>query len=129
MKKLDNLCTMKVDSRLWVLTSPLTFRESGGGLYQIPTGFFTDGASTPRILWSICPPMDGDSAEPAVLHDWLYSKSCPLVFTRKEADDIFLEAMRCAGVLWARRTAIYSGVRIGGSSSFRACFDWEKLIK
>ena len=132
IKRITPLKTEKIGPNLWRLTAPLTFiytTEAGNTrTYTVPAGFITDGASTPRFLWSICPPMGGRTAEAAVLHDWFYSKTCSITATRAYADEMFLLAMQANGVSWKRRKAIYRGVRIGGGSSFQAMFCNEKCL-
>lgn len=80
----------------------------------IPAGFLTDGASVPRGLWNIFPPF-GRYNRASLLHDYLYKtgriNNAPV--TRKQADDLFLDAMKALGVSWATRWAMWAGVRAG----------------
>ena len=79
-------------------------------IITVPIGFRTDFASVPRPLWSFLPPV-GLYAKAAVIHDYLYeSKSRP----RKEADEIFLEAMVILGVPRWKRTLMFWAVRVFG---------------
>lgn len=119
-----NLCTRKIGPQLWQLTHPLSIHN-----YLVPAQFYTDGASNIRLLWAVCSPMTGRHAEPSVLHDWLYSLDCPLKLTRKEADLIYLEAMKIYKVNPVLRTAIYRGVRLGGSGSFKKIHSIQKCHK
>jgi len=132
MRRVTPLCTEKIGPNLWILTAPLVFvyttEARNTRTYTIPKGFITDGASTPRFLWSICPPMGGRTAEAAVLHDWFYSKTCSITATRPYADEMFLAAMIANGVSWRRRQAVYRGVRIGGWASFRKLYCTEKSL-
>ena len=67
----------------------------------IPKGFITDFATIPRIFQAIMPPTGtrkNSYGKAAVLHDYLYDKDCLYIFTRQEADLIFLEAMQARGV-------------------------------
>lgn len=120
MIRINELQTTKVGPKLWRLERALKFVHNDK-TYMVPSGFLTDGASTPRVLWSLCPPMAGLTAEPAVLHDYLYSRSSRYNVSRAEADWYFLLAMRSAGVSLARRQTVYEGVRIGGFAS------WQKM--
>jgi len=120
------LKTEKIGAKLWKIT--LTYYITvDGEQYVIARGFLTDGASNVRVLWGLCPPMSGLTAEPAVLHDWLYSLDCTLPLTRKQADQIFYQAMIEAGVSKLRAKAVYYGVRMGGASSFRKNYSIFKL--
>ena len=89
------------------------------GEIAVPNGFLTDGASVPRIFWSLFSPF-GDYFGAALVHDYLYSTG-NRKFSRRESDRIFLEAMEDAGVSWIKRQTIYRAVRLGGSSSFQGC--------
>jgi hypothetical protein len=73
----------------------------------VPTGFTTDLASIPRLLWFIFPPT-GSYGKAAIIHDYLIVENKR---TRKECDDIFLEAMKVDDVGFFTRNIIYLGVR------------------
>jgi hypothetical protein len=107
---------MRGSSRLFVLSK--TFRYiSSFGIISVPTGFVTDGASIPKMFWSVLGPF-GDYFEAAVIHDYLYS-AANMKFTRLEADLIFKEAMYNIGVPWFRRDTIYRAVRMFGRRAFK----------
>jgi len=76
----------------------------------VPSGFITDFASIPRILWVFWPPM-GQYSGAAILHDYLYSSQ---KHSRDRCDDIFMEAMVVLGVSRRTRYALFYGVRCGG---------------
>ena len=77
----------------------------------IPKGFETDLASIPRGLrWLI--PQVGKHIQPAIVHDYIYSGKTFL--SRKQADDLFLDAMKAVGVSWWKRQLMHKGVRAGG---------------
>ena len=100
------LIVKQVGSRRWQLMYPLRWAE-----IEVPAGFVTDFASTPRWLWWLVPPY-GTYAWPSVIHDWLYFTDTG--GTRREADEAFREAMQDAGVPRWQRWLLYVGVRIGG---------------
>jgi hypothetical protein len=104
------------DSMLLKLTGPFRYYSSLGLVY-VPKNFVTDGASIPRVFWSILSPF-GAYFPAALVHDFLYSSKND-EFTRDEADGIFLEAMKDCGVPWHRRTIIYSAVRCAGWRFFK----------
>jgi hypothetical protein len=93
---------------------------SSKGIIVVPTGFRTDGASIPKVFWSILGP-HGSYFSAAIVHDFLYSKASNATWcmSRKDADDLFLEAMWNAGVGW-HRNIIHAAVRCGGWRSFKA---------
>lgn len=78
--------------------------------FEIPEGFVTDCASVPRGMWNLFPPT-GSYAKAAVFHDWLYRGG---KVSRKQADELFLDAMECLGEPWLTRYCLYWGVRLGG---------------
>ena len=88
----------------------------GYGEFRVPAGFHTDGASTPRAVWSIVPPF-GRYLEAAVVHDYFYRNRTSL--TRKAADRLFINMMEHAGVPWWKRKSMYFAVRAFGRSSWR----------
>ncbi len=73
----------------------------------IPKGFRTDFASIPKPFRMVVSPI-GLHGKAAVLHDYLCEYGN---MTRKEADGIFLEAMKILGVGWLKRTVMYRAVR------------------
>lgn len=87
----------------------------------IPKGFVTDLASVPKLV-RFLPYLDplGKNKEPAVLHDYLYSKQ---IVTRKQADKLFRKALKIEKIpsFWAG--VHYVGVRVGGR------FGWNKRKK
>lgn len=70
----------------------------------------TDFASIPWFLWSILPPT-GRYGKAAVIHDYLYEYR---LRPRKEADKIFLNAMKELGVPGWKRNIMYCAVRCFG---------------
>lgn len=103
----------------WQLETPLVYVSAIDGIATIivPGGFETDFASVPRFLLTYV--LTGNTAHaPAVVHDYLYRKAGWTV-TRKQADDVFLEAMKATGVPGWRRWLMYAGVRAGGGGGFK----------
>lgn len=85
----------------------------------VKPGFTCDLASVPRLpfaYWFA----GGTADKAAVLHDWLYwTGPC----TRKQADGVFLEAMKVSGISTWRRYPMYWAVRVG------AGFKWDEYRK
>ena len=114
---------MRGDCRIFCLTTSFRYRSSLGTI-TIPKGFFTDGASVPRIFWNIFSPW-GSYFSAALVHDYLYSKDSNDDFPvddRAVADKIFKEAMFNAGVGWVTRETVYRAVRLGGWVSYKKKF-------
>lgn len=82
---------------------------------DVPKGFVCDGASIPKVLWSIVgSPMDGGPLRAAITHDWL----CCQARTKSErrfADCCFDWVMEQSGVPKWRRMAMYLAVRAYGA--------------
>ena len=103
---------MRGRSRLFKLAAPFVFVSSKGKL-EVPAGFLTEGMSIPPVMWSWCNPF-AKGFEISVFHDYFYAEENIYGFTRKEADDLFLEGMSACGVPWLKRQAIYRAVRLFG---------------
>jgi len=110
---------MRGDSRIFRLMHFFRYHSSCGTV-TIPTGFITDGASIPKVFWSILYPF-GPYFPAALVHDYLYSKASNQFFhvSRETADKIFKEAMFNIGIGWITRETIYRAVRIGGRKSYK----------
>lgn len=101
----------------------------------VPKGFVFDGASVPRILWTligITP--DGLHRAAALVHDFIYrydgflpngsfweiGMNCELIglpgvrWNRDQADKLFARMLREGGVSKFKRRLMYQGVRLGG---------------
>lgn len=121
--------------RIYELTEEYTchWSDDQGKTYQlkIPKGYRCDGASVPRVLWSISDlTPDGVIRGPATLHDRLYENQGKVahlrvvdgdewvdsikVFTRKDADQLFRAYMKAAGVNKTTRRRAYWAVRLFG---------------
>jgi hypothetical protein len=107
--------------RVWRLEQDFAYDVGGKGsgvTIVVPKGFETDGASVPRIIWSLFPAW-GTYSRAAVIHDWLcynINSGTPLAVapTKTDAADIFYEAMVVCGTDPVTRRILYWGVRIGG---------------
>jgi hypothetical protein len=70
------------------VTAPYVFTAPWGANYEIPAGYTTDLASSPRALWSLLAPHElGFTA--TTIHDFLRDKGPGLGVTRAEADAAF----------------------------------------
>lgn len=107
-----------------ILREPLIFESARlGFVVAVPEGFTTDFASIPRGLWNVIPKR-GKHDKAAVLHDAGYRGKLldiygePLVLTRKQTDELFLEAMEVSGVGRLTRQTMFWAVRLFGGSSY-----------
>jgi len=98
----------RADGATWILTQ--RFRWRNGRTYEVPPLFVTDFASVPRPLWALFP-RTGRHQWAAVVHDYLYWSR---EVSRAEADKVFLDGMRDAGVRIFVRWCMYAAVRLFG---------------
>lgn len=93
----------------------------------IPKGYVTDLSSIPRRARSIISVV-GRQNGPSVGHDYIYEPAdndrpegqhqLP-GWAKKEADDLFLAAMKAVKVNWWRRNAMWLAVKFGGHRAWR----------
>jgi hypothetical protein len=78
----------------------------------VKAGLKFDGASIPRIMWSVVgSPFTGGYTKAALVHDGLYMSES---IKRARADIIFLDLMEQSCVGWFKRSVMYSAVRLAG---------------
>ena len=122
---LSDLVVKNVGSGLWQLTEPLEYHVGNfdsNEIIIVPKDFISDFASIPKPFIGLIP-KDGKWTIPSILHDYIYSLRGKLpnkTYSRKEADDIFDEAMQVMGVAWWTRKTMYAAVRLFGG------FAWKK---
>lgn len=99
-----------ISKNMWVLVEPFEYHVGHLGsdnVITVPAGFPTDFASSPQFAWSVIPPW-GDYGKAAVIHDFLYVVQTR---SRKESDNIFLEAMSVLKVNQCKKYIMYWYVR------------------
>lgn len=104
---------------VWILRETFVYDSDVlNARVTVPEGFQTDLASVPRLpVVYLLAGATGNEA--AVVHDFLYStQPC----TRKQADDVFHEALLAAGAPRWRAWMMWCGVRAGGGSH------WAKRV-
>lgn len=99
-----------INDREAVLTKDLVICFDGLQ-FTIKKGYKTDGASIPRIFWSIGSPYAGKTLSPSIFHDMMYESE---LYSRTCADNNFLFLMRKNGVSWIKRVTYWSAVRLFG---------------
>jgi len=107
---------------LWQTLEPLTWNDPLHGAITVKAGARTDGASIPRLLWSLVgtPMRDSRVTPAAIIHDQLYA-TCGIggQLSRESCDAIFYRALRAAGCPPHRAWLYWSGVRSGGWIGWR----------
>ena len=99
---------------LWTLMEDWDSPPLDGYYLQFLKGYQTDGASIPRIAWTLIgSPMDVPLLGPALCHDGLFSSQ--LTATHSESDWLFIRYMQMTGQInWAKRNMVWSQVRMWG---------------
>jgi len=99
---------------------------------MIDTGFLFDGASIPRLLWSmLTTPFNPLLLRAAAIHDHLYRTH---LVTKKVADRKFRSVLREDGVDEESAMSMYTAVRWGGHLSYKVgpakalVGPWDALI-
>ena len=100
---------------LWKLDKELVYQSDILGTITVPEGFETDLASVPELPF-VYLLAGGKASKEAVIHDYLYRTRTG---TRKQADDVFLEAMKATSQSWWRRSLMWAGVRLFGWTAYK----------
>lgn len=108
-----------IDGVNWRLSHSLSYRTKAYEISTVRACFIFDFASIPRFLaWLYPSAGDGESLYglASLWHDWLYChrKIGGRTIKRVEADNLFYEIMRYAGVSWWTAGRMYRAVRIFG---------------
>ena len=105
----------RINSDTYMLRDELSFENSKYKV-TIKPGLLTDGASIPKVFWSIigCP-LNGKYVGSALIHDGLYASH---VLSKEESDLLFLDMMEHNKVSLWRRKLMYWAVKFGGGSSY-----------
>lgn len=107
-----------LDHYKWKVWEPFSFyygeKEKPIFTIVVPTGYETDLASVPRILWAIFPP-HGKYAKAAIIHDFMYDKALK---TKEQADKAFYEGMLVLGVPKWKAKILYWGAKFFGKGNY-----------
>jgi hypothetical protein len=106
------------DGTQWIVWQDMEFvvtaDDKPTATITVPRGFVTDLASTPKSVWSLYPPF-GKYLAASILHDYLYwRQSC----RREDADKIFYQTMRDAGVDQATQSRFYLALSSEGEAAW-----------
>ncbi len=98
----------------WKLQYPLTYITPDDEKIIVPKDFLTDGASIPKVFWSIFGgPLSGRYIKSAIVHDYLCVLNNQDLYSRERADKIFEWAMAEEGATLPKRKAMWLGARLG----------------
>nr|WP_314464307.1 DUF1353 domain-containing protein [uncultured Novosphingobium sp.] len=96
------------DGRKLKLLTNLIYIEEDGHDWPVPKDWIVDGASIPRVFWSIIgSPLVGKYRNASIIHDYYCdTRSHPW----RETHRMFYEAMRCSGTGEAKAKVMYYAV-------------------
>jgi hypothetical protein len=107
----------KWDGLHWIVTSPFSYTDQEfNQKINIPSGFITDGASSPRFVIPVVSQW-GKHGRASVIHDWLYRYK-PV--DRKTADKMFVNAMKLDGVVKWKIFLIHFALQMFGKFSWKS---------
>ena len=100
------------DGRRVKLVRPFGYIDDAKLAWSVPKAAIVDGASIPKVLWSITGgPLEGEYRDASVIHDYFCDRrSRPW----KAVHRVFYEAMMTSGVNPLKARAMYAGVLLGG---------------
>ena len=101
---------------IWKVHEPFVFSFNGEFIY-VPQGFETDFASVPRPFRFIVP-KSGKYNQAAVVHDFVYIHLTH-IYTKEQADLMFLEGMKELGVNKFKRYIMYYSVKLFGKGNWK----------
>lgn len=120
----DEVASRKYGIDLWKIVEGYRYyigAEDSSRYIDIPTGYLTDGASIPRFLWWVLPPL-GEYTQATTVHDYLCNTyeitevingvPTQVPVTRKEIDEILYEALRVLKVEKWKQCVIKAGVNL-----------------
>lgn len=105
-----------IDGTEWMLLDLFRYRSDVlRRIVTVPAGMTTDFNSIPRFFWRLLPPTH--FAEAGVLHDAGYRGVVRM--TKREADDVFDEALIHLGAPRWKRLAMVAAVRLFGGRAYQ----------
>jgi hypothetical protein len=117
MKQFNGYVILKeIGNGFWKLQDDFSY-DNDSIQATVKSGFTTDGASIPKVLWSIVGnPLEDDLLKPSIVHDGLYTL---MQLPRFECDKLLKEMLLFNGASKARAYFIYYAVRLFGGSYWK----------
>lgn len=85
----------------------------------VPKGMITDGATVPRIFWSLFPPYY-KYFPAAIVHDYMYLLAIRGIGDKKDADELFKLNMQRCGCTTKYWAPMYGFVKVFGRPNLRS---------
>jgi hypothetical protein len=103
-----------LDGRMMQLKNRFSFIEANGNRWTVPDGAILDGASIPRVFWSIVGgPWDGNYRAASVIHDWYCAVR---IQPWKSTHRMFFHGMLASGVSAGMARMMFLAVFYAGPS-------------
>jgi hypothetical protein len=100
------------DGRTMQLEKPVSFTDAAGTPWPVPAPWTIDGASIPRVFWTVIGgPFEGNYRNASVVHDYYCDTRSR---SWKATHRMFYDAMLCTGVSASRARVMYYAVLVGG---------------
>ena len=120
----DEAASRRFGLDLWKIVEGYRYylgAEDSSRYVDIPTGYLTDGASIPRFLWWVLPPL-GEYTQATTVHDYLCNtyeitevingEPVQVPVNRKEIDETLYEALWVLKVEKWKQCVIKAGVNL-----------------
>lgn len=101
----------------WRMIEPLVYVTKSNLQIVVPVGYVHDLASVPRWAWRIVRPDHPTARRPSVVHDYIYTDLTKYL-TKKEADNIFYEALLEEGTGRVLAWLMWAAVSVGGKGNW-----------
>jgi len=96
------------------IIEPISYFDSMGGEWDVPEGAIINGASKPKLTWSIAGgPYIGMERRASVIHDYFYQTR---EIEKLLVDAMFFEAMKFDGVPHAKAHIMYLFLQTTGET-------------
>jgi hypothetical protein len=114
----------ELDNGSWELQDNFSYEDDYIQV-TIKSNFITDGASIPKVFWSVVGnPLENDLLKPAIIHDGLYTL---MQLKRLECDKLFKDMLLFNGTSKMKAYFIYYAVRLFGGAYWKK--DTSSMMK
>lgn len=102
------LVTMDEDGRTLILERAFSFKDAAGKTWRVPKGTRVDGASIPKVFWSLIGgPLEGQYRNASIIHDYYCDTK---LRAWKDVHRNFYEGMIVGGVAESKAKLMYFAV-------------------
>jgi len=96
---------------------PAGYQPRMSQLVVVPLGYLSDLASVPRMARRLVDAQSSTTRRPSVVHDFIYTDQTHR-FTKREADQMFYDALLEEGTPKALAWLMWKAVRLGGRGNW-----------